>query len=118
MRGSRCILICKGNPKGIFILRLKINYELEGFTTCDSIEPIGRRNVPAQHLQIEIQNRHIICAFSWACTHEIGSELDPHLGTNLIRSNIFSLTNNAAATRYKADILRLVNNDIETIYSD
>ena len=52
-----CFLTRKAIPKGMYILRLKIETNLEDFTTCISIEPVGGSNARGQQLQIPISKK-------------------------------------------------------------
>ena len=49
-----CFLTRKGVPRGLYVLRLKINTSLENFIICISLEPVGGNNALAQQLHIPI----------------------------------------------------------------
>ena len=49
-----CFLTRKGIPRGLYVLRLKINTKLENFIICISLEPVGGNNSLAQQLHIPI----------------------------------------------------------------
>ena len=53
----------KGIPKGMYILRLKLDTKLEDFTACISIEPVGGSSASLQPLQIPIPKNQCDLSF-------------------------------------------------------